>query len=37
MTHPYDEQSEEIEKKYYAKKPTKFIDIAEISHVSCSS
>lgn len=37
MNNPYDEQSEEIEKKYYNKKPTKHFDIAGISHVSCSS
>jgi len=37
MTKPYDEQSKEIEKKYYAKKPSQFFDIAGISHVSCSS
>lgn len=37
MTHPYDEQSIEIEKKYYAKKPAHLFNIAGISHVSCSS
>ncbi len=37
MTHPYDEQSREIEEKYYRKKPAHFFDIAGISHVSCSS
>jgi uncharacterized protein YdiU (UPF0061 family) len=37
MTHPYDEQSEEIEKKYYRKKPDEFFDMAGVSHVSCSS
>ena len=37
MTHPYDEQSNEIEKKYYRKKPSHFFDIAGISHISCSS
>ncbi|WP_228286326.1 protein adenylyltransferase SelO family protein [Arcobacter vandammei] len=37
MTKPYEEQSEEVEKKYYAKKPKDFFGIAGISHVSCSS
>ncbi len=37
MTHPYDEQSKEIEEKYYGKKPSEFFEIAGISHVSCSS
>jgi len=37
MTNPYDEQSKEIENKYYNKKPSEFFEIAGISHVSCSS
>lgn len=37
MTKPYDEQSKEIEEKYYAKKPKDLFGIAGISHVSCSS
>lgn len=37
MTNPYDEQSGEIEEKYYREKPSHFFDIAGISHVSCSS
>ncbi len=37
MTKPYEEQSEEVEEKYYAKKPKNFFGIAGISHVSCSS
>lgn len=37
MTHPYNEQSIEIEEKYYSKKPDHFFNIAGISHVSCSS
>lgn len=37
MTHPYDEQSIEIEKKYYAKKPAHLFNIAGVSHISCSS
>lgn len=37
MTNPYDEQSKEIEEKYYREKPSHYFDIAGISHVSCSS
>ncbi|WP_228254554.1 protein adenylyltransferase SelO family protein [Aliarcobacter cryaerophilus] len=37
MTKPYEEQTKEIEEKYYIKKPTDFFGIAGISHVSCSS
>ncbi len=37
MTNPYEEQSKEIEEKYYAKKPTELFKIAGISHISCSS
>lgn len=37
MTKPYDEQTKEIEEKYYIKKPSDFFGIAGISHVSCSS
>lgn len=37
MNHPYDEQSREIEKKYYRLKPSEFFNIAGISHISCSS
>ncbi len=37
MTNPYEEQTKEIEEKYYRKKPTNFFGIAGISHVSCSS
>ncbi|ADG93877.1 protein of unknown function UPF0061 [Arcobacter nitrofigilis DSM 7299] len=37
MTNPYDEQTKEIEEKYYTKKPLDFFGIAGISHVSCSS
>jgi uncharacterized protein YdiU (UPF0061 family) len=37
MTHPYDEQSSEIDEKYYREKPSHFFDIAGISHISCSS
>ncbi|WP_418186775.1 protein adenylyltransferase SelO family protein [Aliarcobacter lanthieri] len=37
MTKPYEEQTKEIEEKYYTKKPTDFFGIAGISYVSCSS
>ncbi|WP_228712716.1 protein adenylyltransferase SelO family protein [Halarcobacter mediterraneus] len=37
MTNPYAEQTKEIEKKYYNKKPSDFFGIAGISHISCSS
>ena len=37
MTHPYDEQSMEIEKKYYKLKPPEFFDLGGVSHLSCSS
>lgn len=37
MTNPYEEQSKEIEEKYYREKPSEFFEIAGISHVSCSS
>lgn len=37
MTKPYSEQTEEIEKKYYLKKPKEYFGVAGISHVSCSS
>jgi len=37
MTNPYDEQSSEIEEKYYKEKPSEFFKIAGISHISCSS
>ena len=37
MTKPYDEQSKEIEDKYYSKKPSELFEVAGISHISCSS
>jgi len=37
MTYPYDEQSSEIEEKYYRLKPKEFFKIGGISHLSCSS
>jgi len=37
MTHPYEEQSQEIAEKYYRKKPAQLFHIAGVSHISCSS
>ena len=37
MTNPYAEQSAEVEKIYYRKKPDELFRIAGVSHVSCSS
>jgi len=37
MNNPYEEQSKEIEEKYYRKKPMELFDIAGVSYVSCSS
>ena len=37
LSHPYDEQSKEIEDKYYRLKPKVFFNAGGISHYSCSS
>lgn len=37
MTHPYAEQSKDMEEKYYRLKPTEFFEIGGLSHYSCSS
>jgi uncharacterized protein YdiU (UPF0061 family) len=37
LSHPYDEQSQEIEDKYYRLKPKVFFDAGGVSHYSCSS
>lgn len=37
LTHPYDEQSKEIEAKYYQLKPKEFFKAGGVSHYSCSS
>lgn len=37
LSHPYDEQSEEIEAKYYRLKPREFFRAGGVSHYSCSS
>ena len=37
MTHPYAEQSKEVEEKYYRLKPSEFSELGGLSHMSCSS
>ncbi|BBB27560.1 protein adenylyltransferase SelO [Amphritea japonica] len=37
LTQPYEEQSKEIEEKYYRLKPTEFCELGGLSHYSCSS
>ena len=37
LGHPYDEQTEEIESKFYRLKPESFFNTGGISHYSCSS
>ncbi|MEH6447139.1 MAG: protein adenylyltransferase SelO family protein [Oleispira sp.] len=37
MTHPYGEQSQEVEDKFYQLKPTEFFEAGGLSHYSCSS
>jgi uncharacterized protein YdiU (UPF0061 family) len=37
LTNPYDEQSKEVEDKYYALRPQEFFHAGGISHYSCSS
>jgi uncharacterized protein YdiU (UPF0061 family) len=37
MSKPYEEQSKEIEEKYYRLKPTHYFNLAGVSHLSCSS
>ncbi len=37
LTQPYNEQSEEVEEKYYSLKPQAFFDAGGVSHYSCSS
>ncbi len=37
MTRPYAEQSKEVEQKYYRPKPSEFLEVGGISHLSCSS
>jgi uncharacterized protein YdiU (UPF0061 family) len=37
MSHPYAEQSEDVEAKYYKLKPSEFSHVGGVSHLSCSS
>jgi uncharacterized protein YdiU (UPF0061 family) len=37
LTQPYDEQSSEVENKYYRLKPDEFFEAGGVSHYSCSS
>ena len=37
MTHPYDEQSKEVEAKYYRPRPSELNKLGGVSHMSCSS
>jgi len=37
MINPYDEQSKDVQEKYYRLKPSEYFEVAGISHVSCSS
>jgi uncharacterized protein YdiU (UPF0061 family) len=37
LSKPYDEQSKEVEAKYYQLKPNEFFNAGGISHYSCSS
>lgn len=37
MTQPYDEQSEDVEKKYYRLEPRELFGVGGVSHLSCSS
>jgi len=37
MTQPYNEQSEDVEKKYYRLEPRELFGVGGVSHLSCSS
>ncbi len=37
LSHPYEEQSQEVEDKYYRLKPKAFFNTGGVSHYSCSS
>ncbi len=37
LTYPYDEQSQEVEDKYYRLRPQEFFNAGGVSHYSCSS
>ena len=37
LSRPYDEQSQDVEDKYYRLRPSEFSDVGGVSHYSCSS
>jgi len=37
LSHPYDEQSQDVEDKYYRLRPSVFSDVGGVTHYSCSS
>ncbi|WP_027710485.1 hypothetical protein [Zooshikella ganghwensis] len=37
FSYPYDEQSKEVEDKYYRLLPREFFNVGGVSHYSCSS
>ncbi|MEO0356516.1 MAG: hypothetical protein AAF268_16970, partial [Cyanobacteria bacterium P01_A01_bin.3] len=37
LSYPYDEQSQEVEDKYYRLRPNEFFNTGGVSHYSCSS
>jgi uncharacterized protein YdiU (UPF0061 family) len=37
LSHPYEEQSQAVEDKYYRLRPSAFSDVGGVSHYSCSS
>lgn len=37
LANPYEEQSKDIEKKYYRLRPSEFMRAGGVSHYSCSS
>ncbi len=37
MTKPYEEQSKEVEEKYYRLKPSEFFEVGGLAYYSCSS
>jgi uncharacterized protein YdiU (UPF0061 family) len=37
LSYPYDEQSQDVEDKYYCLRPKAFFNTGGVSHYSCSS
>jgi uncharacterized protein YdiU (UPF0061 family) len=37
FSYPYDEQSQDVEDKYYRLRPSAFFNVGGVSHYSCSS